>query len=380
MLRAAPFIFTLTVLAAVGCAANPSDDSVPPSELPALAARAAAHPDDADVRFRLGVGYYDAGQYPAADSALRAALALDSTDVQARIYLAYVEEARGALDSATADLAAARPSADAATQAAIDDRLALIHREQLVADARAALAAESTLTTLPPEPATIAVLPFRAVGPDTDLIPLGRAVADLVLNDLGKLTELRLLERDRVEALVSEMRLADSGLVDPATAARPGRLLRAERIVQGVVEARDTAAVGLTAGVVRTADGSLAAAATADDPLPQVIAAEQRLVRGIVRGLGITPTPAEDSALRVPATRSYPALLAYGRGLVALDRGDFATADRQFGAAAAADPGFQAAAARAGASARLGRATGVSARRLAGRRRIHRIIRRRRRR
>ena len=57
----------------------------------------------------------------------------------------------------------------------------------------------------------IAVLPVRYFGSDTALRPLERGVTHLMITDLSKVGRLRLLERERVQALVDEMKLSDEG-------------------------------------------------------------------------------------------------------------------------------------------------------------------------
>ena len=123
-------------------------------------------------------------------------------------------------------------------------------RTQATQTAKLALARESTLTNLAPEPATIAVLPMTIAG-DSSLQPLSRGLAELVLSDLAMVRNLRLLERIQVGALLDELKLSESGRADASTAARVGRLLRAERMVQGVAAITQNGPVRMSATVVR---------------------------------------------------------------------------------------------------------------------------------
>ena len=70
---------------------------------------------------------------------------------------------------------------------------------------------------------TVAVFPFLYRGSDPALEPLGRALSELLVTDLGQVKRLRVLERARVQVLLDEMDLAERGLVDSTTAARSGR-------------------------------------------------------------------------------------------------------------------------------------------------------------
>src|SRR5690606_20054840 len=105
------------------------------------------------------------------------------------------------------------------------------------------------LAATPPVPATVAIFPFLVQMRDSTFRPLGRAMAEMLVTDLSQTDRLRVLERLRVQALADEMSLVEEGLIDPATAARGGRMLGAARVVQGSI-AGSEAALQLDAAVV----------------------------------------------------------------------------------------------------------------------------------
>src|SRR5205807_1560901 len=77
-------------------------------------------------------------------------------------------------------------------------------------------------------------LPVLVAG-DSTYRPLSRGLAELITTDLAYIRTLKLLERLQIGVLLDELKLGTSERADPATAARVGRLLRAERMVQGSV-------------------------------------------------------------------------------------------------------------------------------------------------
>src|SRR2546422_9575601 len=87
-------------------------------------------------------------------------------------------------------------------------------------------------TTLFRSPATLAVLPLVIAG-DSSFQPLSRGLAELLTTDLALIRTLRLLERLQIRAVLDELKLAESQRVDPVTAARVGRRLRAGRLWRG---------------------------------------------------------------------------------------------------------------------------------------------------
>jgi len=214
-------------------------------------------------------------------------------------------------------------------------------RTQASQTAKLALARESTLTTLAPEPATVAVLPVTIAG-DSSLQPLSRGLAELMLTDLAMVRSLRLLERIQVGALLDEMKLGQSGRADASTAARVGRLLRAERMVQGVATIPQNGPVRMSATVVR-GDGDVRTGAEANGSFKQLLDLEKQIVFGLATELGIQLTEAERQRILRQGPKNLAAFLAYSKGLEALARGDYRAAAAAFAAAVRADPSFQSA-------------------------------------
>ncbi|AFZ46817.1 Curli production assembly/transport component CsgG [Cyanobacterium stanieri PCC 7202] len=62
-----------------------------------------------------------------------------------------------------------------------------------------------------------------------------RGVSDVVVGELVDTRKYRVIERSRLDDILNEQGLADSGLVDPGTAAQIGRLLGAELIMVGSI-------------------------------------------------------------------------------------------------------------------------------------------------
>jgi TolB-like protein len=83
---------------------------------------------------------------------------------------------------------------------------------------------------------TVAVLYFdnNSIGRDAaDYAGMGKGVADLLITDLSAAANVRVVERERIEALLQEQNLAKQGQIDPATAVRLGRILGARHMITG---------------------------------------------------------------------------------------------------------------------------------------------------
>jgi TolB-like protein len=308
-----------------------------------------------------------AGAYVDARDAYRTWLAARPGDLSAELGLAAAYEGLHQLDSARLAYAwveAAHPPRSVRRQ--LEQRLRLLARRQLVEDARAAVANEATLGAQPPRPNTIAVLPFQYLGADPQYRPLGRGLAQLVVTDLAQVGSLTLLERQAAQRLLDELKLAQFGLVDPATGARSGRLLGAERVIQGSFQDLPGERLRIDGTAVVTTSGTVAAAASADDELRRIFDVEKALVFDLLQRLGVTLTDAERERIAERPTANLQAFLAFSRGLSAEDQNAFGEAAREYRAAARLDPSFHQAGERADAATGMTHAQEVSLTGVAG--------------
>jgi TolB-like protein len=112
-------------------------------------------------------------------------------------------------------------------------------------------------------PTRVAVLPFRALDPA--LAPEGEAISERLLSRLYGRGSLVLIERSRLQQLMSEMSLGQTGALDAKSVAELGRLSGAQALVVGTVS-RGARGLDLSARVVDVKSGRLLAAATARLP------------------------------------------------------------------------------------------------------------------
>jgi TolB-like protein len=193
----------------------------------------------------------------------------------------------------------------------------------------------------------VAVFPLSYQGDNEKYAPLGRGLAEMVSTDLAQIDELQLVERVRVEALLDELRLAESEYVDPATAPRSGQLLGAGRLVGGtysVLDAQDLRVETAFAEVQEA--GASSNVESYSGALEELFALQKEIVYGVVDRLGIELSARERKEIERVPTRSLQAFLAYSRGLEAEAREKYKAAAVAFRRAHEIDPGFSKAAER----------------------------------
>ena len=133
----------------------------------------------------------------------------------------------------------AREDPEGAASRDVPQTLTLLSSAQLQQEVASAVARETEVVGSPPEPGSIAVQAFVNKGSgsnDGEFRAMAKGLAAMIIADLSKVPGLKVLEREKVQLLVNEARLGDSGLADTASAVRSGRLMRAEKVVVGNFE------------------------------------------------------------------------------------------------------------------------------------------------
>ena len=303
-----------------------------------------SNPTSAAVNRSLGIAYYKATRYPQARSALETATKLDPKDGTTALYLGLSAEELGDLPAAKSAYSSyIQYGRTSKVRNQLQARLAALTRKEIAADAKSAVQQEASLSGQPGSPRTVAVMPMRFSGPDTTLRPLERGFADLLTTDLARSSQLTLVERSRMQALLDEIKLQRGGATDAASNVRAGKMLRAGRMVQGSLNQMGAFDLRADAAVVDVPTSQIQGTVNASDQLEAVFNLEKKIALDLFSQLGVTLSPAERNAIEQRPTRSMQAFLAYSRGLTAEDEGRYEEASRFFNDAVRIDPGFAAA-------------------------------------
>ena len=333
-----PVISALLFAALTGCAAAAVNSAESVSR---LEEQQKASPSSAQVNRSLGIAYYKADRFPQARASLETAQRLDPKDGTTSLYLGLTDEALNDLPAARAAysnyISVGRTSR---VRNQLLGKLAELSRKEITADAKAALATEATLGTTAGNPRTVAVLPLRFSGADTSLKPLERGFADLLTTDLARSSQLTLVERSRMQALLDEIKLQQGGATDAATNVRAGKLVRAGRVVQGTLSQVGSDNLRVDAAVVEVPTSQISGSTNAADQLDAIFNLEKQVALNLFTQMGITLTVAERNQIEQRPTRSLAAFMAYSRGLTAEDEGRYDDASRFFGEAARIDPSY----------------------------------------
>lgn len=226
--------------------------------------------------------------------------------------------------------------------------LTLLDREAARRFVQRATAAEARQAYVRTDRWHVAVMPFSspppaAGGSGPQQQGFNRAVVAMIAVDLARVPSLTVLEREKVELLAAELRLSASELVDPATAARPGRLLGAGTLVAGsVYNAPGPSGPGsgryrLNSAVSDVARARLLGHSEAEGLQAEFFVLQKRIVHGILDLLEVRDRPA---AVDTVHTRNWEAYARFARGLQLLAESRFAEARQAFLGALQLDPAF----------------------------------------
>lgn len=342
----------LVALASSGCSMG-LQRPVSPAEIPALEAELSRSPDDGGTLHRYAAALFAADRCEEAVSVASRAMDVDPESYLGPLVQGRCLEADGQFDAALAVYGRFLEEHSGVTGVeAVDAQRRLAVQERAIMAARVALDEEAQgIAPGPADPDAVAVLPVLVQG-NPEYAPLSRGLASLMISDLDLLQRFTLVERIETQAIIDELALAQSDRVDPATAARVGRIIRAGQTVQGSVtlnaDGEDTA---LQAAVVGAA-GDTPDVVTFAGGLGSLLDLEKDLVLSVSSSLGYEPSLAERTRILENGTRSLAAFLAYSSGLESDAAGDYAAAATYFREALNQDPNFeQARSALAGSAA-----------------------------
>jgi hypothetical protein len=169
--------------------------------------------------------------------------------------------------------------------------------------------------------------------------PLSRGLAQILTSDLALLQRFRMVERLQLGAVMDELQLAQTERVDPATVSRLGRLVQAGRMVQGLAAIPPEGETQLEASVVMSS-GEVASAEAVRGRLRDLMRMEKDLVIAIAAQLGYLLSDAERQLILENGTQNLMAFLAYSRGLIEEERGNYRAASEHFAEAVREDPSF----------------------------------------
>ena len=297
---------------------------------------------------RSGIDAYNADDYSTAVKDLKQAQGLVPENSPTALYLGLAYLKQGSLPEAIAaweTYITLKPATSIEKTNNLQDTvsrdLTILVREQNRNQAEIQIAHERDIG--PPDPNAVAITYYRNLG-SKELSPLQKGLTALVIADVAKVPDLKVVERDRLQALLDEMKLSSSGLTDPNTVVRAGHLLGAGRIVTGSYLDPKKGELRIDSVLMQTSSTAVVSNQYVNGQSIHFYDVEKQLSAAILRDLGYSETDLKKrglwQAVQTPQTQNYNAFVAFSRGLDALDHQDYARARALFQEAYTDDPSF----------------------------------------
>ena len=224
--------------------------------------------------------------------------------------------------------------------------LTLLDREAARRFAKQVAAREKMAPTVQTDRFHVALFPFVGQGPNAALpanAAFNRAVMAMITTDLSRVPSITVLEREKIDHLVQELKLSGSPLVDRASVLAQGRLLGAGTVIAGsVFNQPGQAGPGSGRYRINTAvsdvqGGKVVGLQEADGGQAEFFTLQKRIVYGILDTLDIKDLPPGVHRIH---TRSWDAYARFAAGLQLLSEDHFDAARKAFREALQFDPQF----------------------------------------
>jgi len=156
-----------------------------------------------------------------------------------------------------------------------------------------------------------------------------KGLADFFETDFALISKLKVVERDKIDYILKEIELGESGKVSPAAAVQAGKLLGAQLMVFGSITQLDAKETRMLVKVVKVETSEIITAVEKQGK-PDYFAMEKELVKELAQKLNLTLNPETVKLLDESGTQSADAATLYSQGLYYQDRYEYKQAYEYF--------------------------------------------------
>jgi len=214
----------------------------------------------------------------------------------------------------------------------------------LAAAAGVALTAASALAQSKP---TVAIMYFNdgAIGKAHDeLAPLSKGICDVLISEMSDNPAIKVVERDQLQSVLGEQKLAADGTADKATAIKVGKLLSAHHMIFGGFVTDPSGTMVLNLRSVNVETGEIEYTTNASDKTANLLALIHKVAEKTNAGLKLPDIPKQVGEARQAKNEKIPfqAVMLYSRGLQAKDSNNNQGAIQLFKQSLDVFPGYDA--------------------------------------
>ena len=339
-------LLILSVLTAVlfSCAPVPQSRDISDyrKELIELSAKIKANPRDAGSYRDLGIICINTEKYRQAEVFLKKSYNIDPGDHKTRFYyglsLEFNQKDREAFAVFRRFQEVSRLSP---YRKLMESHYNILSRKVARAEAQQLLQAEKDIAPESLSPDLVAVFPLNYRGQNQEYKNLGVGLGEMMITDLSQVPGITIVERIRLNTLMQEVALGQSGMVKEGTSPQYGKLLGAGRVVSGYYDIFENNNMRMDLEFWDYVNRKPPLKANTSNSLENLFLMEKKMVLGIVSTMGIELTPEQRKEILHIPTKNMQAFIAYCNGLERQDAGQIEQATQFFQKALQLDPKFE---------------------------------------
>jgi len=172
-------------------------------------------------------------------------------------------------------------------------------------------------------PKTIAVLYFEnnSVVDKDKLDPLKKGLADMMITEMSKIKGIKVVERQRIQAIIEELNLNETDMVDKATTQKMGKLLGAQVMLFGGFSNLFNDKLRIDVRIIRTETGETLKAEEETGELDEFLTMLQSLVKKIANDLEVQLSSDDEDRLEATRDGNFNGYVTYAKALEFEDQG-----------------------------------------------------------
>ncbi|MFC1584289.1 CsgG/HfaB family protein [Fibrobacterota bacterium] len=170
---------------------------------------------------------------------------------------------------------------------------------------------------------------------------LKKGLCDMMVTELKKISALKVLEREKLEAVLTELELAQSDVIDVSSAPKIGKLLGAQHLMFGGFVKDLGKKIRIDIRMVKVETGEVIKAVEATGKAKALFKLIKKLSYKIADELEVKVTKEDKKLIEKSDKVSMQVLLVYSEGLELLDGGKHQEALKKFTKALDMDKSFE---------------------------------------
>jgi TolB-like protein len=167
--------------------------------------------------------------------------------------------------------------------------------------------------------------------------PMQFGMADILISNLKQLSNLKVVDRERVQMILDEIQVQQTEYFDDKTAVRVGKMLGVHVFVMGSFMQIDKNEMLILPKLVKTETGEVLKSETIKGKPKELLKMLAQTAETVAGWLEVVVTKEEQKALHGSASESTQAALAYSRGVLYEDEAKYAAAREEYQKALAVD-------------------------------------------